>query len=99
MPDGPLPLTLTLHPRIAEIAPADWNACAGADNPFVSHAFLSALEDSGSAGPRTGWLPQINTGMAGRIAGTGQVGAGLVQPPQECFEKALAALAEGARAA
>src|SRR3954463_1816708 len=32
---------------------------------------------------RTGWLPQINTGMAGRVAGTGQVGAGLVQPPQE----------------
>jgi hypothetical protein len=48
---------------------------------------------------RTGWLPQINTGMAGRVAGTGQVGAGLVQPPQECFEKALAALAEEARAA
>ena len=49
--------------------------------------------------PRTGWLPQINTGMAGRVAGTGQVGAGLVQPPQECFEQALATLAEGARAA
>ena len=48
---------------------------------------------------RTGWLPQINTGMAGRIAGTGQVGAGLVQPPQECFEKALAALAAESRAA
>jgi hypothetical protein len=48
---------------------------------------------------RTGWLPQINTGMAGRVAGTGQVGAGLVQPPQECFEKALAALAEESRAA
>jgi hypothetical protein len=48
---------------------------------------------------RTGWLPQINTGMAGRVAGTGQVGAGLVQPPQECFEKALAALAEEARTA
>jgi hypothetical protein len=48
---------------------------------------------------RTGWLPQINTGMAGAVAGTGQVGAGLVQPPQECFEKALAALAEEARAA
>ena len=58
MPDGPLPLTLTLHSRIAEIAPAEWDACAGAGNPFVSHAFLSALEDSGSAGPRTGWLPQ-----------------------------------------
>ncbi len=51
-------LTLTLHPSIAEIAPADWDACAGDDNPFVSHAFLSAVEDSGSAGARTGWLPQ-----------------------------------------
>jgi hypothetical protein len=48
---------------------------------------------------RTGWLPQINTGMAGRVAGTGQVGAGLVQPPQECFEQALRALAEETRAA
>ena len=48
---------------------------------------------------RTGWLPQINTGMAGRVAGTGQVGAGLVQPPRECFEQALAALAREARAA
>jgi hypothetical protein len=48
---------------------------------------------------RTGWLPQINTGMAGRVAGTGQVGAGLVQPPRECFEKALVALAQEARSA
>jgi hypothetical protein len=47
---------------------------------------------------RTGWLPQINTGMAGRVAGTGQVGAGLVQPPQECFAGALAALADQTRA-
>ena len=51
-------LTLTLHSRVAEIAPAEWDACAGGDNPFVGHAFLSALEDSGSTGPRTGWLPQ-----------------------------------------
>jgi hypothetical protein len=42
---------------------------------------------------RTGILPQINTGMAGRVAGTGQVGAGLVTPPAECFTAALAALA------
>src|SRR3712207_9325568 len=42
---------------------------------------------------RTGWLPQINTGMAGRVATTGQAGAGLVQPPQACFAQALAALA------
>lgn len=45
---------------------------------------------------RTGILPQINTGMAGRIAGVGQVGAGLVNPPMECFEGAIVGLAEAA---
>ncbi|WP_305097371.1 GNAT family N-acetyltransferase [Croceibacterium aestuarii] len=34
-----------------------WDAVAGPDNPFVSHAFLAALEDSGSVGPGTGWSP------------------------------------------
>jgi hypothetical protein len=48
---------------------------------------------------RTGILPQINTGMAGRVAGTGQVGAGLVTPPAACFTQALAALAAEAMAA
>ena len=33
-----------------------WDRLAG-DDPFVSHAFLSALEDSGSVGPETGWTP------------------------------------------
>jgi len=42
---------------------------------------------------RTGILPQINTGMAGKVAGTGQVGAGLVTPPPEVFPSALAGLA------
>ncbi len=47
---------------------------------------------------RTGILPQINTGIAGRVAGTGQVGAGLVNPPEACFTAALAALAAATRA-
>jgi uncharacterized protein DUF1116 len=46
---------------------------------------------------RTGILPQINTGMAGKVAGTGQVGAGLVTPPAEIFPAALSRLAERAR--
>ena len=46
---------------------------------------------------RTGILPQINTGMAGKVAGVGQVGAGLVTPPAEIFPKALAALAARAQ--
>ncbi|KQZ75001.1 DUF1116 domain-containing protein [Nocardioides sp. Root151] len=47
---------------------------------------------------RTGILPQINTGMAGKVAGVGQVGAGLVTPPAEIFPQALAQLAARARA-
>lgn len=50
--------TMILHRRIAEIPAREWDACAGDANPFVSHAFLSALEDSGSTGPATGWLHQ-----------------------------------------
>jgi predicted N-acyltransferase len=56
--EGAATLTLSMHAHIKEIDAADWDACAGPGNPFVSHAFLSALEDSGSANARTGWLPQ-----------------------------------------
>jgi predicted N-acyltransferase len=34
-----------------------WDRLAGGDDPFVSHAFLSLLEESGSVGPGTGWTP------------------------------------------
>ncbi len=51
-----------------------------------------------SAVCRTGILPQINTGMAGKQAGVGQVGAGLVTPPAEIFPAALRALADRTRA-
>lgn len=44
----------------------------------------------------TGLVPAVNTGMAGRIAGTGQVGAGLVDPPMVCFEQAVEALGAAA---
>ena len=49
---------------IGEIDATDWDACArGREpatmraNPFTSHAFLCALEESGSASRETGWLP------------------------------------------
>jgi hypothetical protein len=42
---------------------------------------------------QTNIVPQINTGIASRRAGVGQIGAGLVNPPVECFEHALRALA------
>jgi hypothetical protein len=49
---------LRIAGSIADVPAADWNACAGASNPFVSHAFLAALEQSGSATAETGWLPR-----------------------------------------
>ncbi|HTV44168.1 MAG TPA: GNAT family N-acetyltransferase [Stellaceae bacterium] len=58
MNDGGNAITVRVHPAIAEIAAADWDACAGGVNPSVSYAFLSALEDSGSTSTRTGWTPQ-----------------------------------------
>jgi hypothetical protein len=42
----------------------------------------------------TGVLPVVNTGIAHREAGVGQVGAGLVKPPMEAFTAAVQALAE-----
>jgi hypothetical protein len=42
---------------------------------------------------RTGLVPQINTGVAGREAGVGMVGAGLVEAPMACFVDAVRSLA------
>ncbi|MDH3261881.1 MAG: DUF1116 domain-containing protein [Acidimicrobiia bacterium] len=44
---------------------------------------------------RTGVRPQINTGVAGKVAGVGMVGAGLVEAPMRCFVDAVNALAGG----
>jgi Protein of unknown function (DUF1116) len=41
---------------------------------------------------RTGILPRVNTGIAHRNAGVGQIGAGLVRPPLACFEAAVQAM-------
>jgi hypothetical protein len=42
----------------------------------------------------TGITPRLNTGIAHKEAGVGQIGAGLVRPPLEIFEEALVAYAE-----
>jgi uncharacterized protein len=50
-------LQVKLVQGIGQIDAQVWDACVGPDQPFLSHAFLCALEDSGSASQRTGWLP------------------------------------------
>ena len=61
MPDSPATI-VQVESDIANIDVADWDACANphgrAYNPFLSHAFLSLLEETGCASPETGWMPQ-----------------------------------------
>ena len=63
-------LTARIADGVLSIPAADWNACAGPDNPFLSHSFLSALERSGSVGGTSGWqaLPVVVDGADGRPA-------------------------------
>ncbi|MEI6560074.1 MAG: GNAT family N-acetyltransferase [Rhodospirillaceae bacterium] len=42
---------------VGRVEAAEWDACAGSGDPFVSHAFFAALEESGAASGRAGWLP------------------------------------------
>ena len=44
--------------NLSQIASASWDALVPESQPFLRHAFLSALEDSGSVGPHTGWQPE-----------------------------------------
>ena len=57
MPDGEGPIVEVCQ-SLAGVDRVAWDACAGPENPFVSHDFLSALEESGSVKPDTGWVPQ-----------------------------------------
>ncbi|VVS96793.1 conserved hypothetical protein [Sphingomonas sp. EC-HK361] len=50
-------LIARLADGVAQVPAVQWDACAGNANPFVSHAFLTLLEDSGSVGGRSGWQP------------------------------------------
>lgn len=71
-------LTLTSNPRLSLPALNFQGVPAGIDIRQVCRLHL---------------LPVINTGIAHRQAGIGQVGAGIVHPPMVCFEQAIEALA------
>jgi uncharacterized protein len=51
------PASVRIGEGVAEVSRADWDGLADHGNPFVSHDFLSIMEQSGSVGPRTGWQP------------------------------------------
>jgi predicted N-acyltransferase len=70
----PTDITLEAVSSVRQIAAEDWDACAHPEgsvyNPFLSYAFFAALEDSGSATARTGWLARHLIARSGtRILG------------------------------
>ena len=71
MNDTDRTIMVKVHSAITDIPAADWDVCAGDTNPTVSHAFLKALEESGSTTARTGWTPQhlSITGLGAAVVG------------------------------
>ena len=62
--------TVRLETSVSDIPQDQWDALTDGGNPFVGHAFLSALEDSGSTGGSSGWQPAplLLDGEDGRLA-------------------------------
>jgi len=73
--DGSSAIEITAHASLSDIPSSDWDACACPEtadggpprDPFTTHRFLKALEDSRSVGVGTGWEPRY---LIARIDGT-----------------------------
>lgn len=63
--------TAKMAGSVGELPAAQWDALTDGTNPFVSHAFLKAMEDSGSVGGRSGWTvaPIVIEAGDGSLAG------------------------------
>lgn len=68
MPIGETSITTALALGIHEITAAEWDACVGTADPFLRHAFFSAVEGSGCAARRTGWRPAHLVARRGGMA-------------------------------
>lgn len=64
------PVTARIARAVSDLPSAEWDALTDGANPFMRHAFLSALEQSGSVGGRSGWTPLalVIEDEAGRLA-------------------------------
>lgn len=58
MPDGSEEFSVSIVDSLAQVPGGAWDACAGGDNPFLCHDFLSALEHSGCVSAQNGWAPR-----------------------------------------
>ena len=70
MADAESSISVRVGQGVAELAADQWDALTADRNPFVGHAFLSALEDSRSVGGSSGWTPAplLIEGAGGELA-------------------------------
>src|SRR4051812_48269693 len=55
----PRAIPIEVTDRLSSVSAEDWNRLVGEDDPFLEHAFLAALEQSGSIGRRAGAMPRF----------------------------------------
>lgn len=58
MPDGREQIEVSVTESLGGVPREAWDACAGPDNPFLSHDFLCSLEDAGCVAANAGWAPR-----------------------------------------
>ncbi|MDP2305378.1 MAG: GNAT family N-acetyltransferase [Pseudomonadota bacterium] len=55
---------------VSRLREADWDALVGEGSPFLEHVFLATLEDAGSVGEGTGWVPcPVTVWRGGKLVG------------------------------
>ncbi|HEY0628909.1 MAG TPA: peptidogalycan biosysnthesis protein, partial [Sphingomicrobium sp.] len=71
MADREAEIVARIAQSVSDLPSAQWDRLAGTADPFLSHAFLSLLESSGSVGEATGWAPlPVTVERAGRVTAT-----------------------------
>jgi uncharacterized protein len=70
VPDPAKPVTVSTLAGVVDVAAEAWDALVDGDDPFLEHAFLAALERSGTVGAGTAWEPRILVAhQAGQLVG------------------------------
>jgi uncharacterized protein len=64
-------MTLEVLESLRGVTATEWDALVPPNDPFTTHAFLGALEESGCVGPGTGWVPRhvVLRGASGALVG------------------------------
>ena len=77
-PPPRIALQIHVASSLDTVAATDWDALVGDDHPFVEHAFLLGLEQSGCVGPGTAWQPLYLVAHSAHSGAAAQAGPQLL---------------------